>query len=70
MREEKAVKIALEDWYDLCDEFLKDDGVCLSWTMGYMGCDFHDGESLQINRDFLKKLNALLQKKMDGKDGV
>lgn len=63
------IKISLDDWYDLCDKFKEDTNGILSWTYGYCGCDYNDGEAIQINRDFLKSINQLIQKKMDEKNG-
>lgn len=65
----KPPKIIIEDWYDLCHEFMKETNGCLSWTFGYSGMDFHDGEAFDVNRDFLKMLNSLIQKKMDEENG-
>ena len=59
-------KITLEDWYDTLTEFEKTTNAKLCWGLGFMGWDFDDGEAININRDFLKLLNARISNKEPG----
>lgn len=59
----QVTHITLDDWYDLCESFREKTNGTLSWSCGFVGWDFDDGEALKINRDFLKHLNEYVKTK-------